>query len=266
MPKRSYDYKISQKVFTAQDFNTLVDLIASNLPRRRSKDFFPPQSVRLTITSSDGIGHEYSDSDVLDSKSLFVTKKIVSFKAVYTDRNDDTSLLINLDETRFGLNYISIASSNSTTFDAFRTQITDYLESVKDQSNFYIAHRNILKPILEFILALPITILCLMVINFLMTTFNPVSAKHEITTTQYWLAIAVLAVLFFFMNQLNAFTFSSKITSALDSLWPNIEFNLGPDHLNTTRKRRGVTKAVGLNFVLPILLALLGVPLTNALS
>ena len=266
MPKQSYDYKISKKVFTAQDFTTLIDLIAEYLPKRKSKDLYPPKSVRLTMTSSDGIGHEYSNVDMLDSKSLLVTKKIISFKAVYTDRDDDTSLLINFDESKYGLNYISITSSNPTAFNAFRTQINDYLNNVKDQTNFYIAHRDFLKPTIEFVLASPITYLMLVLLNFWLVTFDPDPVKREITTTQYWLAIAILIVLLFFMNLINSHAFTSKITAALDSLWPDIEFNLGPDHLNVAKKRRNVTTAVGLNFVLPLIFALLTMPITNLLS
>src|SRR5690606_27722614 len=127
-------------------------------------------------------------------------------------------------------------------------EFSDYLKSLKPQTNYYIEYRRPLQHLTRLGVSWLMTLVLLSTVN----AFGPyfLGDIQPIDNPPQWLKAFASVILnppfFFLFYSLLAYfqggLFADALFRKIDKLWPSIELNFGPDHLNQTKLAR---QAVG---------------------
>lgn len=156
----------------------------------------------------------------------------------------------------FGSNFVTIKSRNKTWFNSKRTEVQDFIDSVKSQDNYYLQHKKLLRHLARFLIGIPIEI----TISYAIVLFTgPISIDNP---PQFLVDFANITYQFrWLIYAWNSYIWGWLIADALfvriDELWPKIEFNFGPAHLNKNAQKRRVITFATTAILLPILISLL---------
>jgi len=267
MPVQSIDINIKNKVFNKNDFDTLIAILENAFTRRKQKSpYYKEQKLSVEITSADGISNSYDETDIKGAQIVFDRKKVTSFRATYSDYEKNNSLTFRLEDgdSIFSTNYISISSADTSWFNAKRTEINDFLSTVKNQDNVYLRHTKLIKFISYFLLGIPFVFAYLNILDLIYKYF-PLNSTGIITagTPAYYMAWVALIVIYSVLSFCMGYVFASGIFRKIDDLWPSIEFNFGPEHTNTKKIKRGILRSVITVIIVPIIISLAILPLSH---
>lgn len=234
--------EIENKVFSENDVIKLLGMVNS-LKDGTTRDY-----ISLEIKSIDDVSYQIDDGDLDEVRPFLKEKKINSLSATYAQLGGDNRLKVEIHTTEYRSSYVTITSADKSWFNNNRAEFSDYLKSLKPQTNYYIEHR---RPLLH-LTRLGVGWLMILVLLSAVNAFGPyfLGDIQPIDNPPQWLkafASVILNPLFFFLfYSLLAYfqggLFADALFRKIDKLWPSIELNFGPDHLNQTKLAR---QAVG---------------------
>ena len=250
---KSIEFK--NKVFTEADIDEVIAIVKSNYDyKRKDSQYSSSQRLSVTIKLPDGESEDFDEKNLDEIKFIYSRKKIVAIYGRYSDYKKSRTFNFSIYEDRTSvLNNFDIQSSDDAWFYKQKSEIDDFLKRVRNQENFYLKYRLFIEPLARFILAIPLTYLFYQII-VAFAHFIPAPPAREISANEqfwsiYWLVIVAIFVNFMFSQM--AF---NKLFKKIDSMWPTIEFNFGPDHLNTAKSTRSIFAHIASAVIIPLLL------------
>lgn len=234
----NYSESVENKVFKKSDVIRLIKLISSGHQKKSSKDLINPTYTNIELLMHDGntyTSEEYSSDDI---DGVLETKRLKSISLSFRSRETESTVSIKLTDSKYGLNYFSVESNDNSWFRAKKDEIKEWLDSVETQNNIILNHTKIVETILRFWLGYAF-LLCIFLTIHLMYGFADIelpptdkeSVNYKFVDTYY---IPIMALLSYVAGLLPADFIMEKVKN----LWPSIEFNFGPDHLNKIKKNR----------------------------
>lgn len=258
--KQSTVLKIENKVFLDGDISKLVRILAEQY-KKRDKNDHHFQYLRMSIESDDNISYEADETNFSDILEIVQDKKITILKASYIDRKFDSTLSIKIEESdsSWTHSFVTIESENKSWFNATRTQMSDYLNSIQSHDNFYLTHKIMIKHLGRLIIGIPIFFIVQTILG--VVAFALVG-NHVITDPPMWLVTIAnfmhdyAVILYLVQAYIWGFIFGDSLFKSIDRLWPTIEFNFGPSRKRTAaNKRRVYSSFIGV-VILPIITSL----------
>lgn len=265
MPSRTIILPVTDKVFNKSDILSLVQLIQGFYIQTEEQNSLRLNTQRFgaRIYTDDGIMDSFDIQDIDQVSDLLDRKRIESIRIEYNDIENGHRIEVRLREGGISSNEVTIISTDRTWFNSRKSEIEEYLRTVKNQSRFYSKYRTLIQFIAENIAGIPFSILLIVFLNFVLTISNSGQNPSVNTSSS---SIAVLLPAAFTLNYLFGVFASTKIFRQLDDLWPKIEFNLGPSHLNKRARIKSALK-YGINvIILPLLLALIFEVIKNSIN
>lgn len=247
---RKGSIRVKQKVFDQNDVLRFIEVIHSNFEKKSKNNEFKIE-LQVTDNSSYEFTNEYDREKI---ETILNTKRIVFVGIWYKKHtsipkmNSELSVSIShggqWDYSGFGGyfyhlrgdNSISITSDDETWYNAKFAELKECLDDTKDQTNPYLKHRSIIKPLVAIAMGYVVVAILVAFASYidLFQIDSTPSTKWENFLYTYKIPVTLV------VSWLVGFVVSIGFIDKLDSLWPNIEFNFGPKHLNINRLRRQI--------------------------
>lgn len=224
-------YEIQKKVITKKDIDVLVKAL--------KKQFSVDDCIGdVTIAFQDGSSISGDDIDIFEDDSF---ERRISKKIYIRFKTNDYFNKIRITLYNSAIcDYPSIVEIESTDKQWYESAITcvdTIINEIKPQKN--------IKDYFEFLIANISTIIETVFFVLILDNFGLFQKLSEVSTIMLTMSFYVA------MAGLNF-----KLVSHIKSLYPNIEFDFGPDFCNKTKKFRK-KYAIGLPFVIDLILFIL---------
>ena len=151
-------------------------------------------------------------------------------------------------------NDLSVRGTEKNWVQGTFTDLQEIIESVKPQDNFILRHKGVIL----HVISIGIGSLVYLILNFLIyDRIKPIQNPSEFLIgirdffrTNLW-AYYLLEI---FLRWSNGLVFAYYIRKWLVKLWPEIEFDFGPDHMNILKVRRQRIWSVSSLVIIPVLI------------
>jgi hypothetical protein len=257
MPLLSREVQFTNKVFTQNDLVRLVDFFIETVVSRKKSDIYSErQRLDINTTTKDGVDYSFDESELKSLSSHFQQRQIDAFRASYSDYKTGNEINFRLNTSAYSTCYFQLKSKDEKWLDHKVARVNEYLNSIQRQENFYLSNRKWLRPVGKFILALPITYIFLVVL-VLLAGVIPSSGQVELDPNQRALGAFYVYVFLLFMNVLFGDVIVARLFKYFDNLWPPIEINTGPEHLNSLHRQRKFWSILAQTVIVPLAIAIL---------
>ncbi len=209
--------EIGKKVFTKKDIQNFWNVI--NLQNESSKSNTKRTSFNTQIRCSDGTRYESEIDELFSEGSIFDLKRITSINIGYMVYGEDKKIEIDLTQGsgRWG-NLLTVRGGDKNWVAGTFSQFENLLNSVKPQTHWFVSWSLPLSVIGGIVFAL--TVLKL-------TIFFFGSGLSTVDNILIFLAFIIPSLFL-----------SVSIIDWVKKLWPNIEFDFGPEHEKNEKNRR----------------------------
>lgn len=257
MPRLTTDIHFENKVINQADVARLIEIFAKLKVKRKKHPYLSErQDLTFSIRSVEGVDYDFDDNEIAALNTHFQTKQIEYIFFRYRDYKTNNELSFRLGTKKYSSSYFQITSERQSWFNDKKAIVEDFLKSVKDQQNFYLSNQFWIKPIGQFVLAVPFTFIGLVIISFvsklLLSDISVASTPGDIAMALYWFWVLVIL-----MNFVVGELIISKLFKYLDSMWPSIELESGPAHADKIRNRRQTWKYVTGMIIIPVIISIL---------
>lgn len=259
--KISRKFKIERRVITIEDIKRLVNILEKEYSELAPKS----ENIRLLFKGSteDGIIFESEKPNDFLSAELMQTKRTISFDCSLIDFTNDLSIYVSLEHGNsiYSGNSVSVQGANANWVNALYTRIKESFDAALPQNSFILKN----KTTIEILFAFGIGRLYACVVQLILFPFISVPDSFTKNPPTWLVSIAT-----FFSKHLFLFTLfdyliyfpvgwfgSSYLISKAKSLWPSIEFQIGPTHTYIEKKRRNLIYAFYSLGLLPLLISIL---------
>ena len=256
MPRLSREIQFANKVLTQTDLVRLVDLFSTSIVKRPKTNFYSElQRVSVSTTTKEGVDYSFDETELKSLNSHFQQKQVIKLTASYNDNKTGNEINFRLTTDGYGTCYFQLNSKDEKWLDHKYAKANEYLNSLKEQNNFYISNRNWLIPIGKFILALPLTYI--FVVMLVMAARLIPKSQNEVDSSEVALATFYLYLFLTFINIVLGELIVSRFFRYLDSMWPPIEISTGPEHLNKLLSRRKFWNILCQIVIIPVAISLI---------
>lgn len=256
MVTTQYSETIKDKVFKKDDIMILLGLVAKNIKPKKKGDFLSSDYFDVSLKAHDGLSYQFDEFNEGELEAVLKTKRIEQISITYRERNDDSTISCKLDVSRYGLNYFNIEAKNKDWFNARKSELKDFFKDVENQNNFYTRYRGVIATAVAVYIGYFIILVVLAIVDLIYNVshvqIKPAdhnSSTYKILTT---LNYPIILVGSYFTGLLPTDILKQKV----DALWPSIEFNFGPAHLNSAQRNRKILAYVISVIIIPFIIGL----------
>lgn len=257
MKKRSGPIK--NKVFTMQDLSRIAKLIIGFKEQISSeiKDERDAKQTRLIciIECDDNTTIENDDFNVFIEDEMNGFSRVVSIDIKLRNHRSDHYIWLALDSEK-GYGKLTVESKDRDWADAKYTQLMHAIELVKKQENWYTRNQRLIFHLASISLGIiPYFVVLSIAGLFISPIENPnekVLAVKTFFSENSWVIYILTLLAWWSLGNLWAIL----LTRWVSKLWPSIEFDFGPEHLNLTKARRTRLGLASTLVIIPLLLAI----------
>lgn len=251
-----YSEDINNKVVLKDDILRLLTLVAENIRPKKKNDIYGSEYFAVSLRAKDGLSYQFDEPNFEEVEGVLRSKRITKIDITYRERDSDSTLICVLDTSKYGFNYYQVESKNKTWFNARKSQMQDFFKDVQDQSNFYLKYRSLISFLASIYLGYIILLVIFQVVSLIYNISHVEIKQIDYNSTSYKLTSTFIYPLTICLSYLIGSIPIDIIRRRIDELWPRIEFNFGPAHLNTLNKNREVWKYVITVIVLPLIVGI----------
>lgn len=258
MPKLSREIVFTNKVITEGDLSRLVDIFNSLIIKSRPKSNFysEQQIITISTTTAEGVEYAFNESELKELDGHFQQKRIRSLTASYVDNKTDNRVSFQLKINTYSSCYFQLSSKKEIWLNNNTAIFNEFLDSLKPQENFYLTNRKWIRPVGQFLLALPMTYVFLRIVILVLTIFIPPS-HTSLDSTQRAQGLVFLGMWLLVINWIIGGTIVSRFFKYLDELWPPIEIVTGPAHSNKLQTQRKFWSLLLQVIIFPVVISML---------
>lgn len=257
MKKRSG--QIKNKVFSLSDITRIAKLIDAYkhqliaVADEQDKRFV--RSV-FVIECADNSTNEFENIDFLEKDDFNGFGRILAIKISLSSYETRHYIRISLDSER-GYGLLDVEGRDMDWVDAKFSQLIKAIDLVKPQENWYIKNQLLVMNIAAISIGI---IPWFLVSTFLDLIITPIENPSEkiIVIREFFNQIPWLEFIFPLLGCWGfGLVWAQLLNNWVTKLWPSIEFDFGPDHLNVIKERRKRIKIAGTVVIMPVLLAII---------
>jgi hypothetical protein len=254
MEKEKRRLIISWRVFTKIDIRRLAQFLFNEYQVANKKKHH--SSIIFRLNCQEGISYESDSVRILDDGGPIDLKKTESIQMTFYDYEFERNIDISLKEGDYA-GELSIRGTDKNWVQGNFTTLVEIINSIKPQDNVILKYKKYFFHIIAFgVGSLILLLLNLLILRHIPSEPIQISSKTlfafiEFIQRNTWLAYLIVAFLIWGEGII---TFAYPIYKWLLDLWPNIEFDFGPEHLNNQKKRRKRIWFVTTLVIIPIVL------------
>jgi hypothetical protein len=254
--KASRKIKVKNKVFKKSDIKNIWK--KTNDHFQKSLQLKNHTSFNFIINCNDETTYESDEDNFFEEGDLIDNKKINSLSIYYYDYDFHQSLQIDLSHGSNYGNNIIVKGQNMDWVQSTFLELNELLESITPQENFFIKRKVILKFILAIFVGysienfITIPFLNLFISPIRNPSYNLLKVRSFFAEHQIFIRF-IYAILYYVIG----YGPSSIFYHWFLKLWPNIEFDFGPEHHKKEKNRRTRIYILISLYVFPILLSVI---------
>ena len=261
MIKESRSYKISKKIIKIENIKLIADIIKKEI-EIDSKNNNPGQ-IEIKIFCADNTSYESADFDILSNnvlKSKTPSKIGIDYWNFKINKRIHLSLEQEIEEKSY-TNYLDISGNDSNWVNGVLTNIVEIIESFEPQDK----NRRVILNLIHILISLIIGKIILFLILIRNTDIDP----SEFSKTTIFIRsiinynIITYELFVLLVCYIIGYLPSSLFTERFKKLWPNIEFQIGPEHRLMIKRRRTTLIKIFIFVVLPLILMIIYDIFTN---
>lgn len=246
-------YKISGVVVKQENIRELANIIHKEYTKKSNKD--KHTKIEYILKSCDNNQYESENKDIFLKGGFLDSKGIIAIEMDYYNYEDDERIFIDIEhsnENRIFRNEITVSGHNEIWVNGVIKSIECCISNWKKQIEWPYKF----KWPLIILFAIGIGLLYLNFLEFLfryIVVLQPVSPKPEWTIS--------LRPIMMFIYYLAGFAFgyfpASYLMSKICELYPEVEFDIGPEHLKKEKVRRKKIFMIITVGLLPLIIAVI---------
>ena len=172
----------------------------------------------------------------------------------FSDHTSDKKISITVRESGYR-NSITVSGDNPNWVSGKFTQLQNILDAVNPQENLFLKYQIIFRHVVGITTGYFIwKVLVFVMRGILLIPPNPETATNPIVVfleKDVFLQTLFLLAIYWVTGML---FLADPIINSVKKLYPSIEFNFGPEHLNINKKRRKGLAILWASIILPILI------------
>ena len=257
MTKETRRLTVKNKVFTKADVQRLARFFSSEYEAVRDSEQSSAHYCALTfqVDCADGTSYESESVELLEDEGPIDIKKTNSLQM--TLHTLDQKVDFSIREGRYSEGSLIVRGCDKHWVNGTFSTLEDIIDSVKPQDNWILRHRtSSLHLIALGTGSLIFLLLDALVYPHIPPIENPsdsIQALRDYIWATPWFAFLFAWFLRWFMG-ISVLAF--HLRSWLLDLWPQIEFDFGPEHMNLEVARRAKVVAVFSIVIIPIAIAI----------
>lgn len=252
--KETRRFVIRKKIFTKTDFLNIGKLFLSEYSSAQQNKNHA--SLEFRISCTDGTSYESESIELFDDGGILDLKKINTLEITFHNYMLDS--YINISVVRGGgySDALIINGKDQNWVNGVFTRLKEIIDSLKPQDNFLIRHKTALLHITALGIGIFIYfILWLILYRHIEPIKNPSETVKTIRSFFQTYPFFVRS-LYWFLYWGMGIPWAPHIRTWLLNLWPNIEFDFGPEHLKVEKLRRIRIAMVFSIAIIPIILSI----------
>jgi hypothetical protein len=246
---------IKKKVFTKSDILNIGQILLSEYQSaQKAKN---RSSITFQLNCVDGTSYESESTELFDNGSIIDLKRTGSLEMSFHDYELDRYIIISVTPGggEYG-NHLIVRGDDRNWVDGVFTRSKEIVDSVKPQENWILKY----KTLILHVSALGIGIIIYSVFNFVLDgLIEPIEIPSETVKaiqTFFKTYPLFLYLLVWFLKWCMGISLAPYLRGWLLNLWPEIEFDFGPEHMKVEKERRLRILIVFSTVVIPIVLAI----------
>jgi hypothetical protein len=249
---------LSWLIFTKEDVRRIAEVLHECY--RSSKGKKHHSALSYEIVSEGGSSWDSDSPSIFDDGGPLDLKKTLGISMHFHDYQGGLNIDVSITEASHYSNRISVRGRDPKWVRATFTSAREILDSVRPQNTFVIRHK---KPLLHLI-ALGVGSGIILVLSFVL---DRIQFDRTIELEPgFWASLVVALISTSWTRYLvliwatwaqGMLTFAYPLHGWLLQLWPEIEFDFGPEHKNRIKTRRQRLNLVATLVVVPILVNVL---------
>lgn len=212
--------EINKKIFTKTDIKNIWGLFNSQYLPIEGREHM--SRVTMQINCQDKTHYESYNDDLLSDGNIFDLKRVTSINMEYYNYDEDKRIEFNIvhSDSPHVNNSLRVKGSDKNWVAGIFSEFEVLLSSIKPQQHWFIKYK------------LGISFIGIVIFTFsfsrLLLSLNP--KKDVLDLLDNTILIFCMA----FISSLITLNFVSWVSK----LWPNIEFDFGPEHTKNEKRRR----------------------------
>ena len=251
--KETRRYNIEKRIFQKSDIINIGKVFLREY--KFSKDNENNSSISFRLDCIDNTSYESEDIGLFDEENIIDIKRTKTIEISYYDYKLNRFINISLVHGKYSTSTLIVKGDDQNWVNGVFTKIKELIDSTKPQDNWIIRHKT-------FILhlnALGIGIIIYAILNILIYQhIEPIKNPSDTVLnfrSIYASSPILLYVLGLFSKWLLGIPWAFYLREWLLSLWPEIEFDFGPEHLKIEKIRRLRISVFVITAVIPIILS-----------
>ena len=251
MEKETRRLNINWRVFSKSDIRRLAQVL--DVALRAAKEQKHHSSLSFQLYCKGGISYESDSASILDDDGPLDIKRTIAIQMTFYDYEMGGYIDVSLREGNYD-NDLSVRGAEKNWVQGTFTNLQEIIESIRPQDNFILRNRGIV----FHVISIGVGSLIFQIVYSLMSRIiepiqNPSDFIIELRNffkTNLW-AYYIFEI---FARWGNGLVLALYIREWLIRLWPKIEFDFGPDHMNKLKVRRQRIWSVASLVIIPVLI------------
>jgi hypothetical protein len=255
MEKEARSVKITWRVFTKTDIRRIAKVL--NEAFQNAKKNKHHSSIAFRLYCQGGISYESDSINILDDGGPLDIKRTQTIQITFYDYETERNIDFSIREGNYYGGELSVRGTDKNWVQGNFTTLQEIIDSIKPQENVILKYKNIVFHIIAF----GTGSLFYLLLNFLIFQHIPIPNRTIEISSEFlksvflflkanlWILYLILVFLLWFEGVV---TFAYPLHKWLLELWPEIEFDFGPDHLNKNKIRRQRIWIVASLVIIPI--------------
>lgn len=251
--KETRRYNIEKRIFIKSDIINIGKVFLKEY--EFSKENETNSSISFRLDCIDNTSYESEDIGLFDEENIIDIKRTKNIEISYHDYKLNRFMNLTLVHGKYNNSILIVNGDDQNWVNGIFTKIKELIDSTKPQDNWIIKH----KTFLLHLNALGIGIILYAILNILIYQhIEPIKNPSE-TVLNFRAFFTTYPILLYAFGLLSRWVIGMPVAlylrDGLLSLWPEIEFDFGPEHLKIEKIRRLRISVFIITAVIPIILS-----------
>lgn len=248
---------IDKKIFSKIDLKKFSKIFTDELKSCEDTD---AASMKFKFTFSDNSTIETDSIAIFEDDSIIYSEKCIELDFDFYNYSLDKYVNLKIMPEYPTLSKIRIRGNDDKWIGYITNLFENTLKQTKPQNNFLLRHVLLIRTVLSLFMGYITFMLIKPLIFFLasISEINPsplIISLAAIVEANLLISILIGLILILFSFYLIGYGIVDSLLTWLLKLWPSIEFDFGPEYLNTEKERRKRLWIFSSIFLLPFLMS-----------